>query len=65
MELTGENLYRDPYPVYARLREEAPVAFFEGTKEYLVTRFEDCRDRGIERSRLRPVRTARTAPRHA
>lgn len=43
MELTGENLYRNPYPVYARLREEAPVAFFDGTKEYLVTRFEDCR----------------------
>lgn len=43
MELTGDNLYRDPYPVYARLREEAPVAFFDGTKEYLVTRFEDCR----------------------
>jgi cytochrome P450 len=43
VELTGENLYRDPYPVYARLREEAPVAFFDGTKEYLVTRFEDCR----------------------
>ncbi len=29
LELNGENLYRDPYPVYARLREEAPVAFFE------------------------------------
>jgi cytochrome P450 len=43
VELTGENLYRDPYPVYARLREEAPVAFFDGTKEYLITRFEDCR----------------------
>jgi len=42
-ELTGENLYRDPYPVYARLRAESPVAFFEGTKEFLVTRSEDCR----------------------
>ena len=42
-ELTGDNLYRDPYPVYARLREESPVAFFEGTREFLVTRFEDCR----------------------
>jgi cytochrome P450 len=45
-ELTGENLYRDPYPVYARLREESPVAFFEGTREYLITRFEDCRTVG-------------------
>ncbi len=42
-ELTGDNLFRDPYPVYARLREEEPVAFFEGTSEYFITRFEDCR----------------------
>ncbi|WP_201840514.1 cytochrome P450 [Microvirga zambiensis] len=40
--LTGENLYRDPYPVYARLRKEQPVAFFEGTKEYFITRYDDC-----------------------
>jgi cytochrome P450 len=45
-DLTGENLYRDPYPVYARLRDEAPVALFEGTQEYLVTRYEDCRSVG-------------------
>ncbi|EJN06822.1 cytochrome P450 [Phyllobacterium sp. YR531] len=45
-ELTSENLYRDPYPVYARLRKEEPVAFFEGTKEYFVTRYEDCRTVG-------------------
>jgi cytochrome P450 len=42
-ELTGENLYRDPYPIYARLRKEAPVALFGGTKEYFITRFVDCR----------------------
>jgi cytochrome P450 len=42
-ELTGENLYQDPYPVYARLRKEEPVALFDGTKEYFVTRFADCR----------------------
>lgn len=44
--LTGANLYNDPYPVYARLRREAPVAFFEGTNEYFVTRYEDCRTVG-------------------
>jgi cytochrome P450 len=44
--LTGTNLYSDPYPVYARLRKEAPVAFFEGTNEYFVTRYEDCRTVG-------------------
>jgi cytochrome P450 len=44
--LTGANLYSDPYPVYARLRKEEPVAFFEGTHEYFVTRFDDCRTVG-------------------
>ncbi|ACP22932.1 cytochrome P450-pinF2, plant-inducible (plasmid) [Sinorhizobium fredii NGR234] len=44
--LTGANLYNDPYPVYARLRREAPVAFFAGTNEYFVTRYEDCRTVG-------------------
>lgn len=42
-ELTGENLYSDPYPVYARLRRDQPVALFEGTREYFITRFDDCR----------------------
>lgn len=46
-ELTGDNLFLDPYPVYARLRKESPVALFEGTKEFLVTRFEDCRAVGL------------------
>jgi cytochrome P450 len=44
--LTGENLYNDPYPIYARLRREEPVAYFEGTHEYFVTRFDDCRTVG-------------------
>lgn len=41
--LTGENLYNDPYPIYARLRKEQPVAYFDGTNEYFITRFDDCR----------------------
>jgi cytochrome P450 len=45
-ELSGENLYRDPYPVYARLRKEPRIAFFDGTKEYFVARFADCRTVG-------------------
>lgn len=40
--LTADNLYQDPYPVYARLRKEAPVALFPETQEYFVTRFDDC-----------------------
>ncbi|MBC7986811.1 MAG: cytochrome P450 [Sphingomonadaceae bacterium] len=45
-ELTGDNLYDDPYRVYARLRSEAPVAFFAGTHEYFVTRWADCQTVG-------------------
>jgi cytochrome P450 len=41
-ELTAENLFDDPYPVYARLRREAPVSHFAPTGEYFVTRFDDC-----------------------
>ncbi|MCP3732597.1 cytochrome P450 [Sphingomonas sp. MG17] len=44
--LTGEALFNDPYPVYARLRREAPVALFEGTHEYFVTRWQDCQTVG-------------------
>lgn len=41
-ELTAENLYNDPYPVYARLRRETPVHHFAPTGEFLVTRWKDC-----------------------
>jgi cytochrome P450 len=53
-ELNGENLFRDPYPVYARLRQESPVAYFDGTQEYLVTRFDDCRTVGSTDRVFRP-----------
>ena len=46
--LTGENLFRDPYPVYARLRREAPVCFFPETGEWLVTRWADCQTIGAK-----------------
>lgn len=45
-ELTADNLYRDPYPVYARLRREAPVCHFPATGEWLVTRWADCQTIG-------------------
>jgi len=45
-ELTGENLFNDPYPVYARLRSEAEIRQFEGTHEYFVTRWRDCQTVG-------------------
>jgi cytochrome P450 len=46
--LTGENLFRDPYPVYARLRKEAPVCLFAETGEWFVTRWADCQTIGMK-----------------
>jgi cytochrome P450 len=36
-----EDLERDPYPVYERLREEEPVSWVESVGLWLVTRWED------------------------
>lgn len=35
------ELYADPYPVYRRLRREAPVAWVPAARIHLVTRFDD------------------------
>lgn len=47
-DLTPENLFNDPYPVYARLRREQPVALFEPSGEWFVTRFKDCQTIGAK-----------------
>lgn len=39
--ITVEDLERDPYPVYARLRAEEPVAWVPAVNLWLVTRAED------------------------
>jgi cytochrome P450 len=41
--ITLEELEHDPYLVYARLREEEPVAFVPAVQLWLVTRHEDVR----------------------
>jgi cytochrome P450 len=45
-----------PYDVYAQLREESPVWFFEGTGQYLISRYADVngllRDRRLGRTYL-------------
>jgi len=40
--VTISDLISDPYAVYARLREETPVAWVPAIKKVLLTRFEDC-----------------------
>jgi cytochrome P450 len=42
VEIDPVALDANPWPIYARLREEAPVAFFPLSGEYLVTRWDDC-----------------------
>ena len=39
--ITVEELERDPYPVYARLRAEAPTAWVPAVRLWLVTRADD------------------------
>ncbi|MFC7765942.1 hypothetical protein [Leucobacter soli] len=45
------DLTRDPYPIFDRLRQEAPLHWYEPLGAYLVTRWEDC-----ERVLLHPER---------
>lgn len=40
--ITWHDLEVDPYPIYARLREEAPVAWVPGAHKWLITRWDDC-----------------------
>lgn len=58
-ELTAENLFSNPYPVYARLRREAPVCFFPATGEWMVTRWKDCHTVGIKDSIFVPSDSSR------
>ena len=56
--VTVEDLDRDPYPVYARLRAEAPVCFLPAVGLWFVTRWED-----VEAAATRPdVFCARVDP---
>lgn len=45
-QITLEELEADPYPIYARLRAEAPVAWIPAAEVWFVTRFQDCSDIG-------------------
>jgi cytochrome P450 len=40
-EITVEDLDRDPYPIYARFRREAPVCFVPSVGLWFVTRYAD------------------------
>ena len=40
-EIALSDLYDDPYPIYRRLRAEAPVAWVPAANRFLVTRYDD------------------------
>jgi cytochrome P450 len=42
-DVTVADLERDPYPIYARLRAEAPVSYVPAVDLWLVTRWDDVR----------------------
>ena len=42
-QITLEELERDPYPIYARLRDEEAVSWVPAVQLWLVTRYEDVR----------------------
>jgi cytochrome P450 len=42
-QITLEELERDPYPIYARLRDEEPVSWVPAVQLWLVTRHDDVR----------------------
>ena len=42
-QVTLGELERDPYPIYARLRDEEPVSWVPAVQLWLVTRYEDVR----------------------
>ena len=42
-QITLEELERDPYPIYRRLRDEEPVSWVPAVQLWLVTRYEDVR----------------------
>ncbi|AZU61582.1 cytochrome P450 [Neobacillus mesonae] len=42
-EITLQQLNEDPYPIYARLRKEAPICFISSLDRWLVTGWDDCK----------------------
>lgn len=45
-QITLDDLDRDPYPIYARLRAESPVAWIPAADVWFITRWQDCSDVG-------------------
>jgi cytochrome P450 len=62
-DVTPEALHVDPYPWYARMRDEAPVAFIPWAQVHFVTRWEDCCRVGNDTQAFRGAERHRTVNR--
>lgn len=64
-DLLGAAAAADPYPIYAELREHAPVHWSERHRAWLVTRYTDVAaafaDKALSNDRVRPVLERRRA----
>ena len=54
LDVAFEQLEDDPYPFYARLRREAPVAWVPAARRWLVTRWDDCARAGTDAETFAP-----------
>jgi cytochrome P450 len=63
-DLTSDEHRRDPFPLYARMRTEAPVLWSERLKTWFLTRYRDCLDvfRDAQRFGVDPQRFGATIP---
>jgi cytochrome P450 len=58
-DLLGPEITRDPYPHFARLREQSPVHYSEAHRAWLLTRYDDnvaaFNDPAVSSDRVRPL----------
>jgi cytochrome P450 len=59
-EITLEELNRDPYPVFARLREREPISWLPAINMWYVIRYEDVRTALFDSVRLTTASTQST-----
>lgn len=68
-DLLDPEVNHDPYPFFARLREEDPVHYSEAHRAWLVTRYDDVAramgDPRLSSDRVRPLLQAMSAERRA
>lgn len=62
-DITPDALRADPYPIYTRLRAEAPVAWVPWAGAYFLTRWDECRRAGTDTAAFRGAEHHRTVNR--